>query len=246
MLQEDVQIKPQTLKQQKWQVCRCCLSQLHKAVCLLEKLRLLLPSWSPYNGNDWSPVTSSVQECISSYLPKTHVSLPLLLFRCARSSIHTHWFLALDFHNNQFPDNQFFFSPLLTILHCYIYGWCIVGKCVGRRIVVTVLSLSQLGGCRQRTAGVAWEELQGKASPPPPTLSPTLTLLLPHHLQTKSRHGTPLTLRGWKELFVLGYLSKVCCLGGKYVGLSRWSCHWFACCHSTGGFRGKKETSKRK
>ena len=101
------------------------------------------------------------------------------------------------------------------------YGWCIVGKCVGRRIVVTVLSLSQLGGCRQRTAGVAWEELQGKASPPPPTLSPTLTLLLPHHLQTKSRHGTPLTLRGWKELFVLGYLSRVCYLGGKYVGLYR-------------------------
>ena len=81
------------------------------------------------------------------------------------------------------------------------------------------LSLSQLGGCRQRTAGVAWEELQGKASPPPPTL--TLTLLLPHHLQTKSRHGTPLTLRGCKELFVHGYLSRVCYLGGKYVGLYR-------------------------
>ena len=83
------------------------------------------------------------------------------------------------------------------------------------------LTLSQLGGCRQRTAGVAWEELQGKASPPPPTLSPTLTLLLPHHLQTKSRHGTPLTLRGSRELFVLGYLSRVCYLGGKYVGLYR-------------------------
>ena len=138
-------------------------------------------------------------------------------FRCARSSIHTHWFLALDFHNNQFPDNQFLFSPLLTILHCYIYGWCIVGKCVGRRIVVTVLSLSQLGGCRQRTAGVAWEELQGKASPPPPTL--TLTLLLPHHLQTKSRHGTPLTLRGWKELFCPWLPITGLMFRGKYVGL---------------------------
>ena len=139
-------------------------------------------------------------------------------FRCARSSIHTHWFLALDFHNNQFPDNQFLFSPLLTILHCYIYGWCIVGKCVGRRIVVTVLSLSQLGGCRQRTAGVAWEELQGKASPPP-TSTLTLTLLLPHHLQTKSRHGTPLTLRGWKELFCPWLPITGLMFRGKYVGL---------------------------
>ena len=79
-------------------------------------------------------------------------------------------------------------------------------------VLLSLFSLSQLGGCRQRTAGVAWEELQGKASPPP-TLTLTLTLLLPHHLQTKSRHGTPLTLRGCKELFVHGYLSRVCYLG---------------------------------
>ena len=78
-------------------------------------------------------------------------------------------------------------------------------------VLLSLFSLSQLGGCRQRTAGVAWEELQGKASPSPtPTL--TLTLLLTHHSQTKSSHGTPLILRGWKEL---GYLSRVCCLGGK-------------------------------
>ena len=42
-------------------------------------------------------------------------------------------------------------------------------------VLLSLFSLSQLGGCRQRTAGVAWEELQGKASPPPPTLTPTLT-----------------------------------------------------------------------
>ena len=184
VLQEDVQIKPQTLKQQKWQVCRCCLSQLHKAVCLLEKLRLLLPSWSPNNGNDWTPVTSSVQEYISSYLPKTHVSLPLLLFRCARSSIHTHWFLALDFHNNQFPDNQFFFSPLLTILHCYIYGWCIVGKCVGRRIVVTVLSLSlSWVGAGSGLLELLGRNFKGKPHlllPPSPSLSYSLTTCRPN------------------------------------------------------------------
>ena len=120
-------------------------------------------------------------------------------FRCARSSIHTHWFLALDFHNNQFPDNQFLFSPLLTILHCQTAMDGVLLANVLADVLLSLFSLSQLGGCRQRTAGVAWEELQGKASPPPtPTL--TLTLLLPHHLQTKSRHGTPLTLRGWKEL----------------------------------------------
>ena len=93
-------------------------------------------------------------------------------FRCARSSIHTHWFLALDFHNNQFPDNQFLFSPLLTILHCYIYGWCIVGKCVGRRIVVTVLSLSAgwvpAADCWSCLGGTSRESLTTSHSHPHP------------------------------------------------------------------------------